>query len=416
MIASLTEDEFAAELDKHIRPSRPIDSYEHLFGRERSLSEIKQALSSSGRHVFIYGDRGVGKTSLARTAAFTLHPTTSGDPIYVACGENTSFSSLIEDVVSIGLGRSALAETRRETTVSVGTEKLFGTSAKNTTSERAKKLDSANAAVAGLAEVVSHRGGRCVVVIDEFENLAADSDRKLFAELIKQISDRNTPIGLIFCGIGRSLDKLLAGHSSSHRYLEEIKLERLSFSGRWEIIDKAAEALGVSINPDSRFRLAAISDGFPHFVHLVAHKLFWETFSDADEIQEISPEIYVRAVKSALKSTEAHLRNAYDLATMKYDDAYQEVLWALADHYELYRNAKKVYDTSYQRIAAIHPEDALTYDQFKSRINNLKSERHGKILFSDRPNWFSFSESIIRGYVRLRAESSGVKLAIEHDE
>lgn len=74
-IGNVDEDEFVQILQRHLRPSSPVDSFEHLYGRERQLEQIQQAMFSPGRHVFIYGDRGVGKTSLARTAAFQ-HNTT----------------------------------------------------------------------------------------------------------------------------------------------------------------------------------------------------------------------------------------------------------------------------------------------------------------------------------------------------
>jgi hypothetical protein len=46
----------------------------------------------------------------------------------------------------------------------------------------------------------------------------------LFAELIKQLSDRGVPVALIFCGIGDSVAELLEGHHSAHRYLEGVRL------------------------------------------------------------------------------------------------------------------------------------------------------------------------------------------------
>jgi MoxR-like ATPase len=99
-IGALNQDAFVRILQEHLRPSSPIESFEHLYGRERQLEQIKQAMFSPGRHVFIYGDRGVGKTSLARTAAFEHHPTDHGEPIAVACGTGTTFITLMGDIVS----------------------------------------------------------------------------------------------------------------------------------------------------------------------------------------------------------------------------------------------------------------------------------------------------------------------------
>lgn len=69
---------------------RPIDQQQHLKGREKQIAQIHRNLDSLGRQVFIFGDRGVGKTSLARTAAFAA-PGYKLDPVYVACDREGSF-------------------------------------------------------------------------------------------------------------------------------------------------------------------------------------------------------------------------------------------------------------------------------------------------------------------------------------
>ena len=256
-----------------------------------------------------------------------------------------------------------------------------------------------------------------VIVIDEFENLPSVDDRRLFAELIKQLSDRGVRVSLIFCGIGKSLDDLLQGHSSAHRYLEEVQLPSppLTYSGRWAIIDGACEALGLTIDADSRLRIAQVSDGFLHYVHLIAQKLFWAAFRSPTITQELTPEDYMDAVREALGSVESRLRSSYDLATKKDQDSYQEVLWSVADHFELERNNRRIYNESYQRVMADIRRPALSFDDFQTRLANLKSKRHGSILSGNRRGWIHFTENLIRGYVRPVAESKGVRLALEHE-
>ncbi|MGJ4929190.1 hypothetical protein ACQR1I_04150 [Bradyrhizobium sp. HKCCYLS2038] len=66
---SLDLEAFGARLDAVLSPARAIKSHEFLQGRDGQLTEVRQALSMQGRHVFIHGFRGVGKTSLAYTDA-----------------------------------------------------------------------------------------------------------------------------------------------------------------------------------------------------------------------------------------------------------------------------------------------------------------------------------------------------------
>ncbi|MBK1977313.1 AAA family ATPase [Achromobacter xylosoxidans] len=414
-IPHLTRNEFERIIQKYVRPSSPIESFEYLFDRERQLNRIEEALASPGRHVFIYGDRGAGKTSLAKSAAYKHHPS-DGSPIFSACGQQTTFAAIVSDIAHQLDGRSAFRTTDKTLTTSVRAMALeVGYSSKESPKDL-RGLD-LNSATAAIKEGAERRTGRSVIVIDEFEALPSIEDRHMFAELIKQLSDRSVPVSLIFCGIGKSLDDLLQGHNSAHRYIEEVRVPSppLSYSGRWAIIDSASQAIGLIINEDSRLRIAQVSDGFPHYIHLIVQKLFWAAFRSSEISEVLSPDNYMEAVREALGSVESRLRNSYDIATKKDDDNYQEILWSVADHYELERNNRRIYAESYLRVMRDVARPPLSFDAFQTRLTNLRSERHGKILTSERRGWIRFSENLLRGYVRLVAESQGVRLALEHE-
>ena len=68
-IKGISRDEFIRLLPQLLTPTTPIRSAEFLRGRDKILEDIRRAFIQPGRHVFIHGDRGVGKTSLAQTAA-----------------------------------------------------------------------------------------------------------------------------------------------------------------------------------------------------------------------------------------------------------------------------------------------------------------------------------------------------------
>lgn len=85
-IAGITEEMLKQTLAEHLTPSASIKTPEKLFGRNKNLKTIDRALNSSGRQIFVYGDRGVGKTSLALTAAY-LHTNARNTPIHVMCGK-----------------------------------------------------------------------------------------------------------------------------------------------------------------------------------------------------------------------------------------------------------------------------------------------------------------------------------------
>lgn len=415
-LRKLDRSAFEQILHTYVRPSKPIDTFEQLVGRTKQLDSVEEAINSPGKHIFIYGDRGAGKTSLAQTIAHKHH-TSASSPIFSACGAKTTFSSIIADIASQLVGRSMLNAKESSLAVTGSLGSALSANASFKVSERPIEHIDLNKAAALLSEGAARRGHRCLVIIDEFENLPSTEDRALFAELVKQLSDRSIPITLIFCGIGRSLEDLLQGHASAHRYLHEVKLPTppLNFGQTWEIVDGVAGRLGLTINDDSRLRIAQVSDGFPHYVHLLCEKLFWQAFRADGPVDEITPDDYMHGVTAALENVEARLRLAYDKAVKKQVDEYQEVLWAVADHYELERNTAAIYTNSYERIMNDLGRTPVTRRTFTTRLNALKTPAHGSVLTSARRNWVQFSENLIRGYVRLVAEGAGVRLALEHE-
>ncbi|WP_185803269.1 ATP-binding protein [Pontivivens nitratireducens] len=94
MIENLSEADLIEVLSKNFTPSSEIKDPKRLIGRQKNLKNIRRALSSESRHVFIYGERGVGKTSLAVTAAH-MCVTSPENFIYIPCGEETTFLEAI---------------------------------------------------------------------------------------------------------------------------------------------------------------------------------------------------------------------------------------------------------------------------------------------------------------------------------
>src|SRR5688572_21107995 len=88
------------QLSKAFSPSAPI-TLENLFaGRTKQLQTLMDAIPIRGRHAIVYGERGVGKTSLARV----LRPILGIDEVvevpYVSCDSTDCFDSVWRKVFS----------------------------------------------------------------------------------------------------------------------------------------------------------------------------------------------------------------------------------------------------------------------------------------------------------------------------
>src|ERR1700738_2196253 len=96
-IANISDQDLKQVLSENLTPSDSIKTPERLFGRESTLRMIDRALSSPGRQIFIHGDRGVGKTSLALTAAY-LQTDSHLTPIQVMCGRYSTFAEVMQAI------------------------------------------------------------------------------------------------------------------------------------------------------------------------------------------------------------------------------------------------------------------------------------------------------------------------------
>jgi hypothetical protein len=412
-IRGLDEDAFKEILRKNLTPARAISSPEHLKGRARALTQIDRAFNSPGKHIFIFGDRGVGKTSLAQTAAF-IHQPASADPILLACGE-MPFLSTVRDAVKRSLpAGDAVFQKKVEHKLKAGIGGFGYDMSRSLTSGVVPPIESINDAVQLVKFVGEFHSKEPVIIFDEFDQLADDGQRKACAELIKQVSDQALKVRFIFCGIGTSLEDLIGVHLSTGRYLSPVFLERLPHDARWEIIQSAAAAMRVTVGHGHLVRIGQISDGFPSYIHLIGEQLLWSIFDDTDPVEFCLQKHFAQGVNLAVQEAETTLKIIYDNAVQKYSDDYEEVLWALADHQLLRRQTTDIFEKSYLRIMAERPtRKKLTKQQFSGRLNTLKTPRHGEIILGKGAGWYEFKENIVRGYVRLRAENSGVHLGIE---
>lgn len=414
--------EFEKRLHQYLSPHRPIKSPEHLKGRETQLKNIDRAIAA-GSTIFIYGDRGVGKTSLAQTAAFEHHPSES-EPIFLSCDKISNALYLVRELVAELVNHNPLAREGRghfkvKVTLGVasGEKEFAALGARDVPEPR-----SVNEAVSLILKALDEwdplkKGLRPVIVIDEFDRMADQSQREFLGDLLKQVGDRGVPAHLIFCGIGRSMTELLHSHPSVYRYIESVRLERLDLESRKAILEHAAKELEIPFRRDQIIRIGIISDGFPHYVHLVGSKIAWEYFDDEFHRDLVTMDHFNRGIDSAVLASEEHIRSMYEQATRKYKLKHEYALWAAAASANLERPTSEIYADYCWILGTIRnktgEEISSSKKTFYAMMNALKKESHGEVLVGTRAGWYEFREPLLRGYCRLIAKKNGIDIGPE---
>ncbi|MEX2649327.1 MAG: AAA family ATPase [Alphaproteobacteria bacterium] len=199
-IGNLTEEIFIQLLKAHLSPSSPIRTAELLRGRDVQLREIGRSIVSPGRQIFIYGDRGVGKTSLAQTAAFQQQHS-SRNPIFLTCSHDTTVFSLARDLTS--RQRPQGRSNQKRSTRSRSGASVLGISAEKETviEDTTPHIPKSINAVVDILLSTSVRDEQDIVVVDEIDQLTNQKERRILVDLIKQLGDQNITTKFISCGV-----------------------------------------------------------------------------------------------------------------------------------------------------------------------------------------------------------------------
>ncbi len=400
----LLDEEFLEACYQYLTSARPIQSIEHLKGREKALRQLVEAIDAPGRHAFIYGDRGVGKTSLAHTGAFQAQSSQDA-PIIVACDNQSSFSSICSAIVRRLLDLNPLETKGYKISGGIG---AFGASAnlglERPASKQDIKITDVNDAVYWFRKATERINFDPIVIIDEFDLFPIIVEHDHFSGLIKQLSDQCIPIKLIFCGIADSLDQLFRAHESTHRYIHAEHLERLTLGKCMEICDDASVGLRIEVPNHLRYRIAQISDGFPYYVHLVCEKMFRSAHSDKKVA--VDQECFDFAINQAIDSIEPRLKKPYENSVHKNTKNSEPILWALANDKLLDVQVSNIW-RHYDEICATLKIDKINKANFTTKLNNLSKPQYGEILVKPRRSYYTFNEKMLRGYARLRCAREG---------
>lgn len=255
-------------------PTVPIEDKEFFSGRKKEMGKCEKTLTMLGTHIAIFGPRGIGKTSLAKTSVNVSNIKHLFDKvIQIQCDEKDKYSTIALDIANrIDSGTCITQSEEYSATkgkINAGILNLLGADYSTDSSQKTIKSNLARPDnTRWLADDIIQTK-KIVIVIDEFD-LIDDSEKRRFAPLIKNLSDSRSLAKLVFVGVARTIDTLMGGHKSLPRSLKTINLPRLSNEEIDRIIVNGANKLGLTFTKEAREKIVETSYGFPYFTHLIS--------------------------------------------------------------------------------------------------------------------------------------------------
>lgn len=173
-------------------------------------------------------------------------------------------------------------------------------------------------------------GAIVIIIIDEFDRISGNGNSALFADLIKTLSDQGVRATLVLVGVAESVDQLIREHLSIERALIQIRMPRMSTDELNEIVENGLAVVGMTIQPAALARISRLSQGLPHYTHLLA---LLAARNSADFLRRRVTSIDVAfAEQEAVKRAQQSIVTAYHHATMssRSGHLYKQVLLASA--------------------------------------------------------------------------------------
>jgi Cdc6-like AAA superfamily ATPase len=355
-------------------PSAPIDNQALFAGRVNQLNRIISAVSQRGQHAILFGERGVGKTSLANVLLKMLRGSQEQlKSVIVNCDTEDRFEQLWC--------------------------KIF------LELENVKELDFEQHQVnpefirVRLQQQITNSA---IIIVDEMDRLKSDAYyTSLMADTIKTLSDHSVNATLILVGVANSVEELMAEHLSIERALIQIQMPRMSSNELTEVLRKGLELLSMTMDQEVMQSIVFLSQGLPNYVHLLA------LYACQSAIRENKSNINVgylsKAIKQACENAQYSIMSTYStsISSSRQETIYPKVILACALAKKDETGFFRAVDVR-EPLSRIMGKTYTTTSAFNRHLNQFCEESKGNILEKkgvERHYRFRFTNAMMPPYI-----------------
>ncbi|MEQ8968454.1 MAG: AAA family ATPase [Azospirillaceae bacterium] len=236
-------------------PTKPKRRAELFAGRRHEIERVIAAIEEEQASVVIYGERGLGKTSLANIVCDSARKV-GYLVVRCACSTEISFEEMMRTLFSGISGRYLSSQAAKRDGQRVDA--------------LAELLPDRPFGVTEVAAAARHlTGGHALFVLDEFDRIKDERVKNHLAEVIKNLSDLSCGISFLILGVSTTIDDLMGHHASIQRNVVGVRLPLMSPEEVDATIDLGEEASGVRFDREMRRAVVAFSGGMPYAVQLL---------------------------------------------------------------------------------------------------------------------------------------------------
>lgn len=400
-------------------PAKEVQDIDRFAGRVQALDALAAALQADGAQIVLYGQRGIGKSSLSRIltqiatsdeAAISRletppHKKFDYLPIYITCDDSvvdierlclrllTDEQALAPWIPFKVIERKSSGEGGGKLGIKI--IELSGKLSESLT-ERQSEVESdvtsifINACRKLVTSGIATDG--ILIVVDEFDRIL---NKNGIASILKALGPEKVTFALV--GVAADVRELIADHESVARQISDgtILVPPMNESELAEIISRAMTSLNnkYSFDNDATKWITDISRGHPFYVHLVSKHALLRAISQKSSV--VTENIAREALADiAFKGSAPIQETAYKKA-VGHSYIREYILKKFASI-----SAEEVYTTDlYADIAkalGIDPSAISVY------VGQLASDKYGAVLERTRDRYYQFKDSLFKAYAAAR--------------
>ena len=274
-------------------PDQPVP-VELFVGRSTQIDHISnravaQVAQGKPVSVFLEGEYGIGKTSVARFTQWLAERNNGLLGIYATLERAETMdevgAAVLEATLRSGAYNPKLGEKIREGMAKfVGQQSLFGlTIHAEALRQEAPNITRGLLPFLGqtLERVRSDGATGVFLVLDDINGLA---NNPKFAAFLKAVVDSNGPISLerptlplllMVCGVEERRRQLIAQHESVGRIFDVVSIERMTVAEMNDFFRKAFESVHMIVDSGALDVMTSLAAGFPKIMQLIGNAAYW---------------------------------------------------------------------------------------------------------------------------------------------
>ncbi|RYD02483.1 hypothetical protein N752_24450 [Desulforamulus aquiferis] len=281
--------------------NQPLSNPNIFAGREQEIfymiKSLFQTAKGNPKHVFVTGERGIGKSSYAKQIELIA----TGDRTLIdrigidtdrhvfefisskhTCTEGNSLEQIVNSLLETlkekvsRIPKFNVKELDISFEINLGIIKA-GINPKGQIEQVPSELINAFVSVLKqLSDKVMYVSEGLVLIIDELDKVVNTANfGSFFKALTERLIDKNVMnVSIVLVGINGTMQKLTEQHESVRRIFHEIEIPILNMEERKLIVTNALNEVKATVDIEVLNEIAHISGGFPAPIHLLGESIY----------------------------------------------------------------------------------------------------------------------------------------------